>query len=115
MKKVLCSALVAIMLLCMTACGSKIAGRYDFYSMDMGGGVEVTAESLKALGGEMEMYIELEDDGTGTMASEGEVIEMGWADGEIWPAEDPEDKVAFTVDGDTLTMEQDGMKRVFKK
>ena len=46
---------------------------------------------------------------------DGEVIEMGWADGELWPAEDPEDKVAFTVDGDTLTMEQDGMKMVFKK
>ena len=114
MKKVLCSALAVIMLLCMTACGNNIAGRYNFHSMNMEG-MEVTAESLKALGSEVEMYIELEKDGTGTMASEGEVIAMGWADGEIWPAEDPEDKVAFTVDGDTLTLEQDGMKMVFKR
>ena len=114
MKKVLCSALVAIMLLCMTACGNNITGRYDFYSMDMDG-VQVTAESLEALGSEIEMYVELEKDGTGTMASDGEVIEMGWADGEIWPAEDPTDKAAFVVDGDTLTIEQEGMKLVFKK
>lgn len=114
MKKILCSALVAVMLLCMTACGNSIAGRYNFYSMEMDG-VEITAESLAALGGELEMYIELTDDGTGTMASEGEVIEMGWADGEIWPADDPTDKVAFEIDGDTLTMEQDGIKMVFKK
>jgi len=42
------------------------------------------------------------------MASDGEVIEMGWEDGEIWPVDDPTDRVAFTIDGDTLTMEQDG-------
>ncbi|MBQ7017000.1 MAG: hypothetical protein IJN10_08620 [Firmicutes bacterium] len=114
MKKVLCSALVAIMLLCMTACGSSVAGRYDFESMEMDG-VKITAQSLKDMGAEMEMYIELEEDGTGTMASDGEVIEMGWEDGEIWPAEDPTDRVAFTIDGDTLTMEQDGVEMVFKK
>jgi hypothetical protein len=114
MKKVLCSALVAIMLLCMTACGNNIAGRYNFHSMNMEG-MEVTAESLEALGSEVEMYLELEKDGTGTMASNGEVVAMGWADGQIWPAEDPEDKAPFTVDGDTLTIEQEGIKMVFKK
>ena len=114
MKKVLCSALVAIMLLCMTACGSSVAGHYDFESMESDG-IKITAQSLKDMGAEMELFIELEEDGTGTMANEGEVIEMGWEDGEIWPAEDPEDRVAFTIDGDTLTMEQDGVKMVFKK
>ena len=114
MKKVLCSALVAIMLLCMTACGSSVAGHYDFESMESGG-MKITAQSLKDMGAEMEMYIELEEDGTGTMANEGEVIEMGWEDGEIWPADDPDDRVAFTIDGDTLSMEQDGIKMVFKK
>ena len=111
MKKVLCSALVAIMLLCMTACGNNLAGHYNFYSMNMEG-MEVTAD---ALGGEVEMYIELEKDGTGTMAAMGEVVEMGWADGEIWPIEDPTDKAPFTVDGDTLTIELEGIKMIFKK
>ncbi len=116
MKKILCSALAAIMLLCLTACGgSGIAGRYEFYSMDMGGGIEITAESLEALGGEMEMYIELEDNGTGTMALDGEVVDMGWADGEIWPTDDPSDKIGFEVDGDSLTIEYDGVQMVFKK
>ena len=114
MKKILCSALAAIMLLCMTACGNSMAGRYDFYSMDLDG-VEVTAESLEALGGGLEMYIELEKDGTGTMASDGEVVEMGWADGQIWPLDDPTDKVAFEVKGDTLTIEYEGVEMVFKK
>ena len=68
MKKVLCSALVAIMLLCMTACGSSVAGHYDFESMESGG-IKITAQSLKDMGAEMEMYIELEEDGTGTMAN----------------------------------------------
>ena len=114
MKKVLCSALVAIMLLCMTACGSKEAGHYDFYSMDMDG-VQITAQSLKDMGAEMEMYIELEDDGTGTMVADGEEEEMGWGDGYIWPASDPSDKVAFTVEGNELTIEYDGVEMVFKK
>ena len=43
MKKVLCSALVAIMLLCMTACGSSVAGHYDFESMESGG-IKITAQ-----------------------------------------------------------------------
>lgn len=115
MKKVFCSMLVAATLLCMTACGgSSVAGRYDFHSMDMEG-MQITAEALKEMDTEMEMYIELKEDGTGTMASEGEVMEMAWADGEIWPAEDPTDKVPFEIDGDTLTMEQEGIKMVFKK
>lgn len=115
MKKILCSALVATMMLCMTACGgSDVTDHYDFYSMEMEG-MEITAEGLKEMGTEMEMYIELNDDGTGTMASEGKVIDMGWADGEIWPTDNPSDKVAFVIDGDSLTMEQDGIKMVFKK
>lgn len=115
MKKTLCGALVAIMLLCLTACGgSSKAGHYDFYSMEMGGST-ITAESLKDLGADYEMYIELKEDGTGTMATDGETVEMAWKDDQIWPADDPDDKVTFEVDGDTLTMEQDGAKLVFKK
>ena len=114
MKKVLCSALAVIMLLCLTACGSKLAGRYDFYSMDMDG-MQITAESLEAMGGAIEMYIELDKDGTGVMSSGGEVAAMEWADGEIWPAEDPTDRVPFTVEGDLLTIQYEDMIMVFKK
>lgn len=114
MKKILCSALVMIMMLCMVACGSSEAGRYDFYSMDMDG-VSITAEDLKEMGAEMEMYITLEKDGTGVLVSEGETMEIAWEDGKMWPVDDADDVIAYTIDGDTLTMDQDGVTITFKK
>ena len=113
-KAVLCLSLVAILLVTLVACGG-IAGRYDLVTMEAGG-QSMDIAALKALTGqEMDMYLELNSDGTGVMKMDGETTEMVYDDSQIWPASDPDDKVAYTVDGDTLTIEQDGVKMVFKK
>ena len=55
------------------------------------------------------------EDGTGVMKMDGETTQMSYADGKIWPTNAPDEKVEFTVKGDTLTLEQSGVKMVFEK
>ena len=113
-KTILCLVLVIGIVCTLAACGG-VAGRYELASMAMGD-QEMDIAALKALAGtDVEMYIELKDDGTAVLAMDGEVTEMQWADGEMWPANNPSDKIPFTVDGDELTMEQSGIKLIFKK
>ena len=114
-RAALCLSLVAILLVSLVACGGGVAGHYNLVSMEMGG-QKMDIAALQALAGtSVEMYIELNDDGTGVMCMDGETTEMCYGDGMIWPVNDADDKVPFTVDGDTLTLEQDGMKMVFEK
>ena len=83
--------------------------------MEMGGEV-IDIEGMKLLMGEdMEMYLELNSDGTAVLNMDGEITDMQWADGKIWPKDDTDDKVGFTVKDGVLTLEQDGMKMIFKK
>ena len=111
--------LVLSLTLCLAACGGKeknsgIAGKYNFYSMSYEGET-VTAKDLAEMGEEMDMYIRLNSDGTGIMYSEGEAEDMAYANGKIWSVDEPDEKVSFSVKGNTLTMEQDGMVMTFKK
>ena len=114
-KAVLCLSLVAVLLVSLVACGGGVAGRYDLISMEAGGQT-LDIASLKALAGsDVDMYIELFEDGTGVMKMDGETTKMSYADGKIWPTNSPDEKIPFDVSGDTLTLEQDGVKMVFKK
>ena len=122
MKLTLCLILVLSTVLCMAACGgdkNSIAGKYVVYSMDSNGmtikGDTLTA-ALSAMGMTIDdMYIQLNDDGTGKMSVFGETADMAYADGKIWPVEEPEEKVSFTVSGGKLTLEVEGNKMVFTK
>ena len=124
MKKVkilVCLALVLSLTLCLAACGkdsssgsNSIAGKYNFVSMEMGG-EKITAADLAALGGEVEMYVRLDGDGTGIMYSEGTTEDIVYADGKIWPVSEPEEKADFTVKGNTLTITEDDTTMTFKK
>lgn len=122
MKLTLCLILVLSTVLCMAACGGDkngIAGKYVVYSMDSNGmtikGDTLTA-ALSAMGMTIDdMYIQLNDDGTGKMSVFGETADMAYADGKIWPVEEPEEKVSFTVSGGKLTLEVEGNKMVFTK
>jgi len=113
---ILCLVMVLGLACTLAACGDgSVAGRYDMVSMEMGGTV-IDIDTLEAMSGsKVEMYIQLNEDGTGVLCSMGETVDMEWADGQMWPVDDPDDKVAFEVDGDTLTMEQEGAKMVFEK
>ena len=111
--------LVLSLTLCLAACGDKekgssIAGKYNFYSMTYDGET-MTADDLAELGTNVEMYLRLNADGTGIMYSEGESVDMAYANGQIWSVDEPDEKVDFTVKGNTLTMEQEGMVMTFKK
>ena len=118
-KILVCLVMVLSLMLCIAACGDKeesggIAGKYNFYSMSYNGET-VTAKDLAAMGEEMDMYIRLNGDGTGIMYTEGETEDMAYSNGKIWSVDEPDEKVSFTVKGNTLTMEQDGMVMTFKK
>ena len=112
---VLCLVLVLGVVFSLTACGSNVAGRYELTTMEMDGQV-IDIEKMKILAGEdIEMYIELTEDGTALLNMYVELTKMLWADGKIWPENDADDKIDFTIDGDILTMEQSGMKMIFEK
>ena len=104
---VLCVTVIAVMLLSLTACSGTVAGRYELVSLEVAG---VKQDAPSGLG-----YIELNDDGTGYLNVSGTEFEMCWADGQIWPVSDPDDKVSFTVKGDTLTLDLMGNTAIFKK
>ena len=117
-KRGICLVLALVLVLCLTACGG-IAGRYKLTSAESDGMV-LEGESLQSvlsMAGMTadDMYIELREDGTGTMSVMGEVAEMCYGNGQIWPVEEPDEKVPFTVSGDKLTIEIDGAKMVFEK
>lgn len=103
--------------LSLTGCGKSDAGRYDLYSMT-DSGETITMKDMEDMYKEMnmeapEMYIELNEDGTGKLVmGEGEAEEIKWKDGVI--TADGED-VNYTIKDGKLTMESDGTEMVFEK
>lgn len=71
--------------------------------------------SAEDLGAEHEMFLLLEEDGTGVMCAASTLVDMGWKDGKIYPAEDPDDAAAYTVEGDCFEIEQDGITMYFER
>lgn len=122
MKMALCLALVLGLLVSMSACdvlgGNSDAGTYKLTSMEMMG-MTLDVEALKTNFGmsdeDLDMFVELRKDGTATMKANGEETEMKWADGQIWPVEEPDDKVTFTIEEGVLTIDIEGVKMTFTK
>lgn len=114
-KAVLCLILVMGIVCSLAACGNDIVGRYELIEMESNG-QKLDIAALKSLAGsDIDMYLELFEDGTGVLKMDGDTTQMSWADGMIWPTNQGDEKVAFTVDGDVLTLEREGVKLVFKK
>lgn len=107
-KGILCVTVIAVMLLSLAACNGGIAGHYELASAQING---MQQEFPTGSG----FYIELNEDGTGVLNIAGEAMEMRWEDDQIWPVTDPDDKVTFTVKGDTLTLDLFGNTATFKK
>ena len=102
----------------LTGCqGKSDAGRYDVYSMTENGETR-TVDQLKELYEGMgidfpDMYLQLNEDGTGELVlGDDDSNKVEWKPGVII-ANGEEAK--YTIDGDTLSMEKDGKKLVFKK
>ena len=115
-KVVLSVVLVLSMLLCFAACSKGgQTGRYELTSMEEDGQEFNIADMKEFLGDDYEAYIELKGNGKAVMNMMGEVEDLVYKDGYMWPEGDEDDKIAYKISGNTLTLEQDGMKMVFKK
>ena len=111
MKIMLSALLIVSLLVCLVACGGSKgpSGKYNLVSMESDG-MTIDGDTLKSMG--MEVTIEFKDDGTGTIDFMGESEDFTWKDGKM--ISDGEE-LPFDFSGDTVTIEQDGAKMVFKK
>lgn len=109
--KILLSVLLILSILsCFAACGSKgPSGTYNLVSMEMDGET-IDADTLKEFG--MEVTITFNSDGTGSIVMADEKEEFEWKDNKI--IADGEE-ISFQLDGNKLTLEQDGETMVFSK
>ena len=60
----------------------------------------------------MDLTLVLNEDGTGTMEMMGEKLDITWADGKIMIEGE---SLSFSVDGDTLTISEEGERMVFTR
>lgn len=136
LRTILCLLLAPSMVFCFAACSDSdkdedededsVAGTYYFYEMTEDGETISTADmesQLEAYAEYMEeeisledfFYLELNEDGTGKMCMMGVDMEMEWNEDSIWPVDEPDEPVEYTVSGKKLTMSQDGTTIVLKK
>ncbi len=113
MKKLLALALVLVLIFSLCACGSgsgkSLAGTWTLIGLKSGG-VDYT-EMLKTSG--VSIVLQLNADGTG-------YIDFGGGDKEdfTWSGTtitSDGSRIPFTVDGDTLTISQNGEEMVFTR
>ena len=86
---------------------------YFFESMELDGET-LNRDDLLAIGGDPDsFFLIMNEDGTGTLAIAGEdAQQLTWKDGTISMGDET---VPYTVDGDTLTVEEDGTKMIFTR
>ena len=112
MKKLVALCLVLVLVVAMVACGGggknpavgtwKLTGLFE--------GEEDYSAYLAMLG--MDLTLVLNEDGTGTMEMMGEKLDITWADGKIM---NEGESLSFSVDGDTLTIAEEGERMVFTR
>lgn len=88
-------------------------GYFTFESMEMDGET-LTKDDLSAIGGDPDsFFLIINEDGTGTLAIAGEdAQQLTWKDGTFSMGDET---VPYTIDGDTLTLEEDGTKMIFTR
>lgn len=112
MKKVLSVVLVLSLMFVLVACGKNAAGEYVLKSITMDG-QETKMDDLTALGAPADSFkLVLNDDGTGVLAVMGQEQKLTWDDKAL-TAEG--ESISYTLDGDDLTLEQDGDVLVFTR
>lgn len=104
MKRVLAFILAMVMILSLAACGGKAetkdAGKYMLTSMKDGEEV-IDLETLQLIEADT-WYLELREDGTGTLfLGDDDSTELKWEDGVL---EVDGDKAEYTREGDDITV-----------
>ncbi len=121
-RKIIALLMAVTMLLALCACGeskqqgNKAApevGYFVFESMEEDG-ESITMEDLEEYGIDADsFYLVMEADGTGYLVIPNEDAEaFTWADSKM---KSGDDEIPYTIDGDTLTLEEDGIKMVFTR
>lgn len=116
-KFMICLLLILGMMSTLAACSDDISGHYELVEASMSGQT-FTAQEFRALvGEEVEMYIELNADGTGKMAFVNNETDIAWKDNQLWSVNDGKTgaKASFTVEDGTLTLDMAGTIMVFRK
>lgn len=92
-----------------------VSTTYGIYAM-IADNVTMTQADLAAIGTTpANTYLVLNDDGTGKLTAVGEETNMSWNNAGIWPTSDPTDVASMTIDGDVVTISQDGFVMIFVK
>ena len=121
MKKFLGGLLLVVLVFGMTACGSKkdddkkadIVGEYKMVEMTAGD-ESLKAEDLEEYG--LVYTLKVNKDKTATLSIGDEDSEkLKYDDKYFFPEDDEDDKVAYTVKGNKLTLSDDDTKMVFEK
>lgn len=119
MNKVLAVAMALIMVLALAACGggsgsgkAAVVGTYTLYEMTTEG-TTISNDMLTSLGMD-EIFLEMKEDGTGSMTIDGEASGFKWDDKNIHD-ETTGDDIGYTYKDGKLTMNWDGSTMVFQK
>ena len=86
-------------------------GYFTFVSMTDG----TTTYKAEDLDAEHEMFLLLEEDGTGYLCFDSTLTDMYWKDGEIYPQEEPEETAGYSVENDVIKIKDDGLTLCFER
>ena len=119
--KLLCMVMALCLVFCLSACGDKAEDSNDvststatiYYLSGCRYDQEVYTLDQLEIGDPEMCYIYFATDGTGILCIDGWETFFEYADGQLWDEIDPDTKCNYTVEGDALTLEQDGYVLVF--
>ena len=89
-----------------------ITGKYILHTLIDHNGNSYTPEEI---GYTHEISIRLYEDGTAVMTGKGPTTDMIYTDSKIWAVDEPDDKVDFSANGNTVRIEAKDATLIFKK
>lgn len=110
LSSILCTALIACMLVTLAGCGT--AGHYTLKEMSYNG-ITISADDAEL--DPDENYLEMKANGTAVLSMDGDETDLEWKDGQIWAEGEEDEKADFEIDDGKLTLEIEGMEMVFEK
>lgn len=116
-KSVICFMLLIGIACTLAACREDYTGHYELISATMSGQTFTVEQLREIVGNDVQMFIELNADGTGKMAFLNSTADMQWEGDQIWAVQDGQSgtKATFTVDEGKLTLVLTDSVLVFQK
>ena len=117
MKKIFTLILTLLLATALFGCKNQPeAGceKYNLESVGMGNMI-MSGDEARRDSGISDLYLKLYEDGTAEMRISEEIIHMEYADGLIWRADTPDQKIHYTVTDDTLSIVDGAFTYTFTK